>query len=193
MPVPHAAGQLIPSMYHVESSDPQQELVDRSSVTPETLDSINRLMAAMASLRRAEEQLSVASTRHMKLNKTDMRALHFMMVSENQGVLVTPSALAAHLGISTASTTKLLDRLEQGTHITRAPHPTDRRALVVHVTAGTRVEAMNTMGRMQARRFHAATRLSPDEREVVIGFLEDTARELTLTDEAWAAPGGAQG
>lgn len=152
------------------------------------MDGINRLMTAMAALRRAEEQLSTASTRHMKLNRTDMRALHFMMVSENQGVLVTPSALAGHLGISSASTTKLLDRLEHASHITRAPHPTDRRALVVRITPDTRAEAMSTVGRQQARRFHAAARLSPAEREVVIGFLEDTARELTLTDEAWAAP-----
>lgn len=188
MPVSEAAGQLVPSLYHVESSDPRSELVDRSSVTPENMESINRLMTAMAALRRAEEQLSAASTRHMGLNKTDMRALHFMMVSENQGVLVTPSALATHLGISSASTTKLLDRLEQGSHITRAPHPTDRRALVVRVTADTRAEAMDTVGRQHAKRFHAAERLSPAEREIVIGFLEDTARDLTLTDEAWADP-----
>ena len=105
------------SVYHVESSDPESVLVDRSSMSAEDVAQINRLMGALGALRKAEERLSEASTTYMKLNKTDMRALHYLIVSQNRGELATPGAIAAHLGISTASTTKLLDRLARGGHI----------------------------------------------------------------------------
>ena len=97
-------------------------------------------MAAMAALRQAEEKLSEASLRYMKLNRTDMRALHFLIVAENRKQIVTPSAIAEHLGISTASTTKLLDRLERGDHILRHTHPTDEAKRKVLTTRGSMAE-----------------------------------------------------
>jgi DNA-binding MarR family transcriptional regulator len=175
------------SLYRVENSDPHSELVDRSGLSDEDVAQINRMMVAMGSLREAEDQLTDASTRYMKLNKTDMRALHFLIVCEHRGTLATPGDIATHLGITTASTTKLLDRLARAGHITREPHPSDRRALVVHITPETHRSAMNTVGRQQARRFAVAARRTPEQREVIISFLEETARELSVTGQSWAA------
>lgn len=180
-------GQGSHTLYHVESSDPHSELVDRSSLSPGDVAQINRLMSALGNLRQAEDRLTEASTRYMKLNKTDMRALHFLIVCENRSEPPTPGEIATHLGITTASTTKLLDRLTRGGHITREPHPTDRRALVVRITPETHRSAMNTVGRQQARRFVVAASRSPQEREVIISFLEETARELSLAGQAWAS------
>lgn len=180
------AGGATQSLYDVAFSDPEGVLVDRSSASPADLAQVSRMMTALATLRQAEERLAEAATRYMLLNRTDMRAIHFLIVSQNLGEAVTPGALASHLGISTASTTKLLDRLERGGHIVREPHPTDRRALIVQITPETRTAAMETVGRQQARRFNAAARLTPGEREVVIGFLEDMARELSVDDVSWA-------
>jgi DNA-binding MarR family transcriptional regulator len=95
------------------------------------------------------------------------------MASRNAGSVVTPGLLAETLRISTASTTKLLDRLERAGHLIRSPHPTDRRALMITVTDATRTDARETVGRMHARRFEAAARLSPEERDTVIRFLTD--------------------
>lgn len=174
------------SLYDVEASDPESRLVDRSGLSREDIAQINRLMSALSQMRKAEDLLSEASTRYMKLNKTDMRALHYLIVCGHRGELVTPGALAVHLGISTASVTKLLDRLERAGHIVREAHPSDRRALQVTITAETKHSAMDTVGRQQAKRFAAAARLSCDEREVVIGFLEAMARELSLEGVSWA-------
>ena len=182
----HEAGGGTPSLYDVQISDPDAILVDRTSASPADLQQVSRMMSALAALRQAEESLSEASTRYMKLNRTDMRALHFLIVGQNLGQLVTPGSLAAHLKISTASTTKLLDRLARGGHVVREPHPSDRRALVISITPETRAAAMETVGRQQARRFKAAERLSPAEREVVIAFLEDMTRQLSVDDVSWA-------
>lgn len=181
--VAHAA------IYDVESADPRSTLIDRSGVAPEDLRQIALVMGALGELRDAEQKLSIASRRYMRLNDTDMRALHYLIVCANRGATATPGGIATHLGISTASTTKLLDRLEKGGHIRRAPHPTDRRALAITITPETRQAAMETVGRQQAKRFYSAARLTADERDVVIRFLSDMAREITLRDEPWAQPG----
>ncbi len=175
-----------PSVYSVGASDPREELVDRSGMSPEDIAQIDQLMAALAGLRAAEQKVTDASLRFMQLGQTDMRALHFLIVCENTGTLATPGAIAQALGISSASTTKLLDRLQRGGHIRRAPHPSDRRALVVTIDPATRASAMRTVGAQHARRIHAARRLSPAERETVIGFLEDMTRELSLDGVDWA-------
>ena len=173
-------------LYDVDSSDPESQLVDRSALDGDEVRQIGALMAALGALREAEQLLSDASLRYMKLNQTDMRALHYLIVSANRGAIATPGAIAAHLKISTASTTKLLDRLARAGHIARESHPTDRRALAISITSQTQTAAMNTVGRQQAKRFHSAARLNPAEREVVIRFLQDMTSELSIADAAWA-------
>ncbi len=46
-----------------------------------------------------------------------------------------PSALAERLGIASASMTAMLDRLTLAGLLVRRPHPTDRRSLLVELTA----------------------------------------------------------
>lgn len=176
-----------PNIYDLDASDPAQLLIDRAGMSAEDIAQIGRLMGAIGRLRDAEQHLTDASLRYMKLNQTDMRALHYLIVCAHSGTIATPGAIAVHLGISSASTTKLLDRLEAGAHITRSPHPSDRRALAITITPETHEAAMNTVGRQQAKRFHAAARLSTAEREIVIRFIEDMTEEITLRDEAWAS------
>ena len=50
--------------------------------------------------------------RFMRLGDSDMKALRFAMFATDHGQHVTGRDLAEHLGISSASVTKLLDRLE---------------------------------------------------------------------------------
>ncbi|MCW4457860.1 MarR family winged helix-turn-helix transcriptional regulator [Microbacterium sp. MPKO10] len=169
-------------IYDLDASDPFSELVDRSALSDADVSEINTLMASLARLRDAEQRLTEASLQYMKLNQSDMRALHYLIVAENRHTIATPGAIATHLAISTASTTKLLDRLERAGHITRQPHPHDRRALAISITPTTREAALNTVGRQQAKRFYAAARLSSDERQIVARFLDDMANEIALTD-----------
>jgi DNA-binding MarR family transcriptional regulator len=153
--------------------DPRQQLVSREGLGDADLDQIVRVMEALQGWREAEQRASEASRRYMQLNETDMKAVRFLMAARNQDLVATPGGLAAHLGISTAATTKVLDRLARAGHITRSPHPTDRRALAIAVTEETYAAARETVGRQHVRRFEAAARLQPSERETVIRFLED--------------------
>lgn len=173
-------------IYDVDISDPRGELIDRSGLSHDDIRQISGVMQALGGLRDAEQRLSEASLRYMKLNTTDMRALHFLIACENSGIIATPGAMSAHLGISTASTTKLLDRLERAAHITRSPHPSDRRALAIAITPETRRSAIETVGRQHARRFTAAAKLTPQEREVVQRFLTDMTAEIAIDNVSWA-------
>lgn len=171
----HPAG----SMYDVSANDPDQVLIDRTGISEAEVAQISELMQALGALRHAEDRLNEASQEYMKLGRTDMLALHFLIVEENQGRVTTAGAIASHLRISTASTTKLLDRLARGGHITRSSHPTDRRALAIRITPETRQAAYETVGTQHARRFHAAARLTSQERDIVIRFLRDTTAEIS--------------
>lgn len=146
-------------------------LIDRSGMTQDDVESCFRVLEGMRRWQAAARALSEASRRYMKLNDSDMRAIRMMIRSQEQGLLVTPKDIAREVGISSASTTKLIDRLVDGGHVTRVPHPSDRRTMCLRVTESTRRSAHDTIGRQHARRFSAVASLDAHERETVIRFL----------------------
>lgn len=168
----------LPTIFNLAASDPRSELIDRSQLSDEALRQIDRIMAEMGRLRAVERKISRASQRYMNLNETDMRAIRFLISAKNTGTSATPGMLAKHLGITTASVTKMVDRLEKAGHVVRTAHPTDRRSRCIAVTAETHLAARQQVGRHHAARFGAAERLSPAERESVIRFLAETAKDL---------------
>lgn len=160
-------------------------LVATEGMAEDEVAQVVRVMDALFRWRSAEQRASAASRRYMQLGETDMKALRFVIVRTDQGRHVTARDIAEHLGISSASTTKLLDRLEHGGHIHRTPHPSDRRAIAVVVTPETRRAAEETVGREHARRFAVAASLSPAEREVVVAFLD---RLSATSEDSWGEP-----
>ncbi|WP_253874750.1 MarR family winged helix-turn-helix transcriptional regulator [Promicromonospora umidemergens] len=174
-PEPAARDDAEPSMMDPRVMDPDQEIVHRSGMDDRDVDEVVRVLEALRAWRETERRMSVVSRRYMKLGETDMRALRYIIAMQSHGRVVTPGAIAEHLGITTASTTKLIDRLAAGGHVLRSPHPSDRRSLAIEVTEDTRRAARETVGRSHARRFTAAARLTAQEREVVTRFLHDLA------------------
>lgn len=173
--------QIIPSgapgpvMHDPRLNDPEQELVRTGDLAPGELDSVLEVLEAMRRWREAEREHSAASQRYMRLSESDMRALRMLIAAGNQRLPMTPSAMAGQLGISTASTTKLLDRLERGGHVVRRAHPDDRRSLVIEVTEETRHAARATVGREHARRFDVIAELSREQRRIVADFFDAMA------------------
>lgn len=168
----NGTGRIDP-MIDPRSIDPDQVLIPRDGMEPAELDGIMEVLAAVRRWREAEAHMSERSRHDMKLGDNDMKAMRFIIVSKNQGKTVTAGMIAEHLAISTASTTKLLDRLAVAGHITRSPHPTDRRAVVITVNPLAHTEVQETVGRLHARRFQVAAKLKPIEREIVIRFLDE--------------------
>lgn len=154
---------------------PESDLIDRSDLSDQDVDQCFRLLEALREWQAASRALSEASKRYMKLNESDMRAIRMIIRATEQNQVVTPGDVAREVGISSASTTKLVDRLVAGGHLIRVPHPRDRRTTCLEVTESTRRSAHDTIGRQHARRFSAAASMTPDDREAAIRFLNALA------------------
>lgn len=181
-PAPRETDEL--SMFDPRVIDPDEEIVRYRSMSEQDLNHTVEVLDSLRRWHRTERRMSEESRRYMKLGETDMRALRFAIAAERHGRAVTPRMLAGHLGISTASVTKMLDRLAAAHHIRRTPHPEDRRSTVVEVTEETRRAARESVGRRHAERFRVAAELSGEDREVVIRFL----RALVDTGAEHGAP-----
>jgi DNA-binding MarR family transcriptional regulator len=162
--------------------DPRQELVDYADLSDEEIAQIVRVLIAVRRWREAEQEVRFRSRTDMKLGETDMAALRYLVALKNQDAIATPKMLADHLGISTASTTKLLDRLAVAGHIERSPHPTDRRALMINITQQTHEQVRDSVGRLHAHRWKVVAEMSPRDREAVIRFLDRLSE--TQTEES---------
>lgn len=155
--------------------DPDGSRLRTRALAADELVEVVEVMRAMRAWKIEEARQSRVSSEFMRLGERDMQALRFILAGERAHEPVTAVMVAEYLGITSAATTKLLDRLEQAGHVERARHPDDRRAIVLRVTETTRDDAWRTVGVAHARRFAAAARLSSAERRAVIRFLEDLA------------------
>ena len=82
---------------------------------------------------------------------------HLLWVLQHLGPS-TQQALATELKVSPRNVTGLVDALEGGGFVSRLPHPTDRRAILVTLTD----QGSQTMTRMQQERAQLAAELVAD-------------------------------
>ena len=83
----------------------------------------------------------------------------------------TPSELSRELGISTAAMTLVLDRLAAAGHVTRQPHPTDRRKVVITPATTTAAAAQALVDPLITAVNTLTSSLTRQERETISTFL----------------------
>lgn len=141
-----------------------------------------RVLEALREYRSAETAMRRRTKKAMGMGETDLLALRYLLEAGRAGTPLGPRALAGKLGISTASTTALLDRLAKSGHIRREPHPRDRRALVIVATESSDAEVRATLGPMHRRMMEAAERLSPEQADTVVEFLHAVRDAVDTVD-----------
>lgn len=87
------------------------------------------------------EEFEAHVGRELTVNPTDLQAMQHLIMS---GPL-SPTDLSKRLGISTAATTAVVDRLVAVGHASRTQHPTDRRGVVIVPTPASVQRAMSTL------------------------------------------------
>jgi DNA-binding MarR family transcriptional regulator len=87
----------------------------------------------------ASQDLTVRMARRMDMNVSDMRAI--VLLTEHGPV--GGAELARRLGISSAATTVLVDRLEHAGHVERVRDTVDRRRVTVTETPAARTAALH--------------------------------------------------
>lgn len=138
------------------------------------------LLRAVRRFRRADQEMRRRLSSDMDMNETDLHAIQLVIEAESRGDHLTPRDLAQHLAISSASTTKLLDRLTASGHLARAPHPSDRRSLILASTPAAHAEVRDRLTRMHERMAQIARSVPVSSRADVVAFLDALVAELDL-------------
>jgi DNA-binding MarR family transcriptional regulator len=105
--------------------------------------------------------------RKLCLNITDSECLSFLTI---KGVS-TPTELAHYTGLTTGSTTAMLDRLEKAKFIVRKPNPKDRRGLLIEINQHWMETARPLVAGIQHAHMELLTRYTSEELEIIADFL----------------------
>ena len=108
-----------------------------------------------------------AIARKLGLSITEAECLSFLAVKGTS----TPTEISRYTGLTTGSTTTMLDRLEKANYLKRKPNPNDRRGVIIEIsskwgqTAGMLVKDLVAA---HAELIHSYT---PEEQRVIADFL----------------------
>jgi DNA-binding MarR family transcriptional regulator len=134
---------------------------------------IGALGTAMQRYQRSVQAFDDAVGRHLGLRATDLRCLDWLV----DGPL-SAGALSTATGLRPAATTALIDRLEQRGWVERVRSETDRRQVLVQMTAEARLRTWDVYGPIVEEGQQLLSRFTMAELELMRSHL-DAIRELT--------------
>ena len=135
---------------------------------PEVSWSVREVNRAAAAL---EQELG----RRLDLRPLDHAALNHVMTA---AAPMGPSELSARIGISTGSTTELVDRLERSGHLERRRAGGDRRRVSLHVTEQGVGRVLAHLAPVFAAVDEVAEQFTPAEQETISRYLRAVARRM---------------
>ncbi|GGW40159.1 transcriptional regulator [Streptomyces lucensis JCM 4490] len=127
-------------------------------------------------LRAATVDLSLHSARFAQrhgMHPTDVRALIALMDARRAGEETTTGRLGAELGLNSAGTTALVDRLERAGHVRRVRGARDRRKVVVEVEDRAVELGRSFFGPLIERSVELLRGYDDRQRAAIRGFLEE--------------------
>jgi DNA-binding MarR family transcriptional regulator len=140
------------------------------------------VLTAFRRYRTAEQAMRKRTRDSMGMGETDLLALRYLLQAQQEGQMLSPRDLARILGISSASVTVLIDRLEKSGHVERRSHLTDRRSIVIVATPGSDEEVRATLGSMHARMLEIAEALPAEHARIVHDFMVAMREAVALVD-----------
>ncbi len=155
----------------MEEKNVNQTALSQSNYTKEISDAFTRMSASLHTLNTLisfETGLTMselAASEHLRLDGP-----------------LSPKEISNRIHLSTGATTGMLDRLEQRGFVKRAPHPTDRRSVLVHFLeqenpSVTKLE--NLQGLLEAR----IEQLDDAQKTVVASFLRGVSEDIANVSE----------
>lgn len=148
-------------------------MAPRESGAPEPADQAPELEIVHL-LRAVTVELGLHSARFAQANgmhTTDVRALIALMDARRAGDEMTAGRLGAALGLNSAGTTSLVDRLEREGLVRRVRGADDRRKVVVEVQERAVRLGQDHFGPLIARAVDLLTAYDERERAAIRGFL----------------------
>ncbi|MGV8871381.1 MAG: MarR family winged helix-turn-helix transcriptional regulator [Rhodococcus sp. (in: high G+C Gram-positive bacteria)] len=117
------------------------------------------------------------------LHPTDIRALICLLDADRAGTPATPGWLGAQLGLESASVTALVDRMNKRDLVLREPDPSDRRRVLLRVTAHASELGTTFFGPVIGRAVDELARFTPEQRETIDEFLRTMRAVVTAARE----------
>ena len=130
------------------------------------------VLQALRSYRAAEMAMRRRTQQSMDMGENELLVLRYLARASKRDEPVTLVHLARYLGITSASTTALLDRLSRSGHVTRMANPADRRSILITSSAKAEEEVRHTLSAMHARMMDVVRPMTGADRASVIGFLQ---------------------
>lgn len=135
------------------------------------VSSETQIIDALRQYQEADSAMHARARAASSMSDNEIRIVQYLLTAARNDATVTPTALSKHLGVTSASMTALLDRLERAGAIERVRHPSDRRSLVITATPlAERTVGAPVVAFQQATRQIAAD-LTEDEHAAVVNFL----------------------
>ncbi len=136
------------------------------------------VLNALRDYRAVESGLRRRLSQSLSINETDLGALRYLLGVWQRGQEASPKELAQALGISSASTTLVIDRLEKAGYIRRRRHPVDRRAVIVEPGEKATEEFRSGFDVEKRSVMAAADSLTSEETETVTRFLRSMEQAI---------------
>lgn len=146
------------------------EVINRSWLEGGREDHVLNSLHLLREFREVETGARESLRADLNINNNDLEALRFV-VDESVERDVTPKMLGAHLGITSASTSALAERLISAGYLTREVAKHDRRARVLHATEDARTMLDSGLQRQVSALLSAAGAFTDEELATVERYL----------------------
>lgn len=146
-----------------------------------------RRLQLVHQLRAISVQLGLARAAFARVNAlhdTDVRALICLLDADRAGIAATAGWLGSQLGLTSPSTTALIDRLQAAGHVYRQPSPADRRKVEIRVSQQAITLGWDFFGPLLASMTDAMRSFGPGELDTVERFLREVAAATRWPGEA---------
>jgi DNA-binding MarR family transcriptional regulator len=140
------------------------------------------VLEALQVYRAAEAAMRRRTGAAMGIGENDLLALRLVLDNTAAGRTTAAKDISAYLGVSSASTSLLIDRLVRGGFLERRPSRTDKRSTELVPTPAALGDTGPLLAASQEQIAAATEALSPDEAETVTKFLlkmRDTVDRIT--------------
>ncbi|MER6513260.1 MarR family transcriptional regulator [Nonomuraea sp. NPDC001636] len=136
---------------------------------------VHLLRAVTVELDRMGERFAAAHALH----PTDVRALICLLDAARTGTPATPGTLGTHLGLNSAGTTAVVDRLERLGHVRRERDTRDRRRVLLKVDESAVTLGWSFFGPLIQEIVALMGRYDSTEQATIERFLTDVHKAVT--------------
>ncbi|MET3565211.1 DNA-binding transcriptional regulator, MarR family [Leifsonia sp. 98AMF] len=138
---------------------------------PETPRPDTAVLEALQVYRAAEAAMRRRTGAAMGIGENDLLALRLILDNTSAGRPTFAKDISAYLGVSSASTTLLIDRLVRDGFVERRQSTVDKRSVELVPTLAAQGDTGPLLAAAQEQIAAATAELSPDEAETVTRFL----------------------